>query len=105
MDADLAALYAASTTHAERLAVISAQAARDDRDATRSLQLDLDSVAAIGSPARLRRDLCVALAPNYMKPSTATTLAGQQADAARDGQFLRLAIDEAVKAASEGAAP
>jgi hypothetical protein len=99
MDADLAALYAASMTHADRLAVLGAQAARDNLNATRSLQLDLDAVLALGSESRLRRDLAVALAPNYMKPSTATTLAGQQTDAARDGQFLRLAIDEAVKAA------
>jgi hypothetical protein len=103
MDADLTELYQASTTHADRLAVLNAQAARDNLEATRSLQLDVDSVIALGSEARLRRDLAVALAPNYMKPSTATTLAGQQADAARDGQWLRFAIDEAVKAARGGA--
>lgn len=99
MDADLAALYAQATTLADRLTIIGAQAARQNLEATRSLQVDIDSVLALNSEARLRRDLAVALAPNYMKPSTATTLAGQQADAARDGQFLKLAIDEAIKAA------
>lgn len=37
-------------------------------------------------------ELIIALAPNYMKPSTATTSDGRGTDVERDGEFLRAAV-------------
>lgn len=46
-------------------------------------------------------ELIVALAPNYMKPSTATTVDGMTSDTDRDGEFLRLAIRKVLSVRDE----
>lgn len=41
----------------------------------------------------LKQSLVLTLAPNYMKPSTATTPGGMSDDAERDANFLMLAVN------------
>lgn len=103
MDADLTALYATATTIADKLAVLNAQTLRDSLAATQQLQADLlalneQMLEQFNSPAELRREIALSVAANYMKPGTGTLLETQTADAQRDAQYLRVALDAAVAA-------
>lgn len=102
MDADLAALYATATTLGDKLAILNSQTLRDQLAATRATNATLVSLTQgmltqFNSAAELRREVAVAIAANYMRPSTATLPASQVADAQVDAAFLKAAIDEAVK--------
>lgn len=105
LDADIAAASAAD------LEKIKAQDWRNDNAAKRALE-DL-RLKALEEQTRIQQQvygqlgiedinaLIVALAPNYMKPSTATTPEGMAVDAERDGEFLRLAIRKVLDVRNE----
>jgi hypothetical protein len=103
MDADLTALYAAATTIGDKLAILNSQTMRDQLAASRAtndslVALTQTMLSQFNSADELRREIAVSIAANYMKPSTATLPESQLADATRDAAFLKVALDEAVKA-------
>ena len=105
LDADIAA---ASAPDLEK---IKAQDWRNDNATKRALE-DL-RLKALEEQTRIQQQvysqfgiedinaLIVALAPNYMKPSTATTIDGMTSDTDRDGEFLRLAIRKVLSVRDE----
>lgn len=65
-----------------------------DERRTRALEDETQTRKVVSADFVLQdiNELIIALAPNYMKPSTATTPEGRATDTERDGEFLRAAV-------------